>query len=93
MEALVPAGLARLNITYQNQQGELPDPVSYDAPDHDIRAWAEEAIRGGGVAGIDAHAAADLTDFVVERFPARDDIPHARISIRPKTAFGLSGDT
>jgi hypothetical protein len=84
----VPAELATLNITYAGQQGEFPDPIAYDATDQDIRRWAEEGLRNGDVRGIDGDAAASLNDFVIERFPARQDIPHNRVSIRPKTAFG-----
>jgi len=79
---------ARLNITYAGQQGELPDPVAYDADEAVLRGVAEEALRTGNVPGIDAVADASLADFVIERFPARDDLPYHRISIRPKTAFG-----
>ena len=27
-------------------------------------------------------------DFVVDRFPATEEIPHARLFLRPKTPFG-----
>ncbi len=87
-EALIPMDFARLNVTYNNQQGELPDPVSYTTREEDIRSMAEEALRNGDIVGIDRDADASLTDFVVERFGARDDIPYHRISVRPKTAFG-----
>lgn len=88
--ALVPTGpqVARLNITYNGQQGDLPDEVLFDSTDEDLKRAAAEAVRGGDVPGIDAVHDADLTDFVVDRFDSRDDIPFNRISIRPKTPFG-----
>jgi len=87
----IPAGYARVNVTYKGQQGELTDPVLTEANEDTIRQWVAEALRGGDIAGIDPVPTDDaiaLQDFVVERFPARVDIPYARISLRPKTAFG-----
>lgn len=81
-------GYAVLNITYDGQQGELPDPINFDAADSDIRQWAKEAIQGGGIQGINQDTDADLTSFVVERFPPGNGIDFARVSLRPKTAFG-----
>lgn len=88
--ALVPAPpqSARLTITYGGQQGDLPDDVMFDATDEDLRRMATEAVRGGDVPGIDAVHDVNLTDFVVDRFGAREDVPFNRISIRPKTPFG-----
>lgn len=86
--AIIQAGMAKLTITYNGQQGDLPDPVSYDSTDADLKQMATESIRTGYVPGIDTVAAVDLSDFVVDRFPARDDVPFARVSIRPKTPFG-----
>ena len=79
--------MARLNITYNTQQGELPDLVPYDAADGDIKGWASEALRAG-IPGIDPVDVPNLTDFVVDRFPARPDVPIHRLSLRPKTPFG-----
>jgi hypothetical protein len=92
-EALVPVvglaeNLARLNITYNGQQGDLPDPVSWDSADGDLKQIATESVRAGDVPGIDADPNADFTDFVVDRFPARDDVPFNRLALRPKTPFG-----
>ena len=78
---------ARVNVTYNGSNGDLPDPVDYDAPDDAIRQMVQEALRAGGIPGIDADPSADLTNFVVDRFAAKDDLP-ARIGIRPKTPFG-----
>ena len=81
-------GEARLNITWSGQNGDLPDPVAYDATPAQLRAWAEEAIRGGSIPGIRADRGADLSHFVVDRFPATDAIPYGRVMLRPKTPFG-----
>jgi len=86
--APLPENMARLNITWSGSNGDLPDPVPYDAPDGDIKQMAIEALRGGDVPGIPADAAADLGDFVVDRFNATDEIPYPRVFIRPKTPFG-----
>jgi len=78
---------ARLNVTYKGQNGDLPDPVTYDATDGDVRAWVTEAVRAGTVPGINADPNADFRDYVVDRFPAEGDLPN-RLMIRPKTAYG-----
>jgi len=83
----IEAHEARLNITWAGQNGDLPDPISYDAADGDVLQWASEAIRGGDVPGIDADPNVDLQDFVVDRFAAKDDQPN-KILVRPKTPFG-----
>ena len=79
---------ARLNITWQGQNGDLPDPVPYDATAAELKAWAREALRAGYVPGIDADPQAELGDFVVDRFPANDARPWKTVMIRPKTPFG-----
>jgi len=81
-------GEARVNVTWAGQNGDLPDPVAYDAPDAAIRQWITEAVRGGSIPGIDGDRRADFSDFVVDRFPANDNRPHNLIQIRPKTPFG-----
>ena len=45
---------ARLNITWNGQNGDLPDPVSWHASDKEILRWAAEAVRSGSVPGITA---------------------------------------
>lgn len=93
-EALVPVveqlpdGMAKLSITYNGQQGDLPDAVQFDSTDSDLKQGATEAVRTGDVPGIDAAPDADFADFVVDRFPARADIPLNRLMLRPKTPFG-----
>ena len=79
---------ARLNITYGGANGDLPDPVSYDATDEAIRGFVTEAVRTGSVPGVRADATADFSDFVVDRFPATAERPYPLVMVRPKTPFG-----
>ena len=79
---------AKVNITWAGQNGDLPDPVSYDAANGDIFQWAAEAIRNGDVPGIAADTNVNFQDFVVDRFNAKDDEPN-KIVLRPKTPFGV----
>lgn len=79
---------ARVNVTWSGQNGDLPDTVPFDSTDQDIRQWLTEAIRTGGVPGVAADPAADLSDFVVDRFPASEVRPYAMLCVRPKTPFG-----
>lgn len=83
------ANEARLNITVNGQNGDLIDPVAFDAADGDIKQWAMEAVRGGGVPGITADPGVNFTDFVVDRFTATEARPYSLLQIRPKTPFGL----
>jgi len=85
---VMEADMARLNVTYNGANGDLPDPVTRDASDADIKRWATEAVRAGSVPGIPADPNADFTDFVVDRFPANEAVPVARCMLRPKTPFG-----
>ena len=84
----IQANMARLTVTFGGQQGDLPDPVSYDSTEADLKQTAVEAIRTGYIPGIDTNPDVDLTDFVVDRFPAREDLPFNRLSLRPKVPFG-----
>lgn len=79
---------ARLNVTFSGCNGDLPDPVNFNATDDEVKRWATEAVRNGNIPGINADPTADFSDFVVDRFNARDDVPFNRISLRPKTPFG-----
>lgn len=79
---------ARVNITWNGQNGDLPDPVNFDAPDGDVINWVQEAVQAGSVPGIQADGAADFEGYVVDRYTATDDVPFHRILCRPKTAFG-----
>ena len=86
------ANQARLNITYQGENGDLPDPVFFDSVDGDIKTWVTEAVTNGSVPGIPADPNADFTDFVVDRFAASTE-PEGRqynlIQVRPKVPFGV----
>lgn len=79
---------ARLNLTWQGQNGDVLEGVPFDASDVELKAIALEALRGGDIAGIDPDPRAVLVDFVVDRFPATEEMPVNRVFIRPKTPFG-----
>ena len=79
---------ARLNITWANQNGDLPDPVAYDTEDAVLLAMAKEAVQTDGVPGIQPDPNVDFTDFVVDRFPPDKEINYPRMFIRPKAAYG-----
>lgn len=79
---------AKLCVTYHGTYGELPDPVSFDAPDDQIRSWVTEAVRSGGMPGITADPNASFEDFVIERQKAVETRPYNRLELRPKTPFG-----
>lgn len=85
---VVQVHMAKLTISYQGMQGDLPDYVPYDATDEAIKAMATEAVSQGYVPGIDAIPNANFADFMVDRFPARGDVQYNRLSLRAKTAFG-----
>ena len=84
----IPEGMARLNVTWAGANGDLPDPVPYDATDEQLRTMAAESIESGYIPGIPADAGVDLTDFVVDRFASSAEVPYPRVFIRPKTPFG-----
>lgn len=84
----IRADEARVNITFGGQNGDLPDPVNYNASDTDIRRWAAEAVRGGSVPGLRRNVGADFSDYVVDRFAANEQRPFNLIQLRPKTPFG-----
>ena len=87
MTELFAQNAATLNIVWNGEQGELPDPIEYDLADQDIRAMAQEVIQTTGTPGIDMDPNADFTDFVVSRYPAKDEKPN-RVFLRPKVPFG-----
>lgn len=84
----IPDGFARVNVTFAGMNGDMTDPIRYDATDGDIKAMVAEAIRSGSIPGVTAQTAVDLSDFVVDRFTPTADRPFATMTIRPKTAFG-----
>ena len=85
----IGANEAIVNVTWAGNNGDLRDPVSFDATDEQIRAWVTEAVRTGGVANIAADPNADFTDFVIDRFATTEETPWSRLMLRPKTPFGL----
>lgn len=87
MNELVPVGYAQVNITYNGQNGDMEDPVSFESSPADVLAMAQETLRAGGVRGIDADPTADLTDFIVKPYVAHDGLPN-RFVLRPPTPFG-----
>lgn len=85
---MIPENMAMVNVTWNRTNGELADPIPWDSSDNAVKAMATEAIQAGNVLGIEVGPnQVDLTDFVVDRYAAKDDLPN-RIGIRPKTAFG-----
>ena len=80
---------ARVNVTYGGQNGDLPDPVAFDATDADLKTWVAEAMRTApGIPGIPVQEL-NLADFVVDRFEATEARPYRLIQLRPKTPFGV----
>jgi hypothetical protein len=78
---------ALLNVTWDGKNGEMTDPVPFDAADGDLKQMAAEAVRAGDIDGIGADGGVNFGDFVVDRFAATGDLPN-RLMIRPKTPFG-----
>jgi len=78
---------AMVEVTIGGQQGTLPDPVPWDATPEDLKGWVAEAVRAGGIQGLDPVPDADFTDYVVDRFDAKDNLPN-RFALRPKTEYG-----
>lgn len=70
---VVPEPNARLNITIEGQNGDYPDPVSFDSTDEQLKQIATEAIQSGYIPGITAREA-NFSDFVVDRFPATEEL-------------------
>jgi hypothetical protein len=79
---------AIVNVTWAGQNGELPDPVSHDATDREILQWVTEAVRTGGIPGIQEDTGANLRDFLVDRFEPTKLRPYKLVAVRPKTPFG-----
>jgi len=79
---------ALVNITWNGQNGDMSSPIAVDSSEEEIRQWVTEAVQNGSVPGITTDADADFSDFVVDRFPPSDSVPHHRVFLRPKTPFG-----
>lgn len=86
-DLVVQNDMARVNVTYGGQNGDLPDLVAFDAKDADVKTWVAESMLTGGIPGIPAQQP-DLHDFVVDRFTATEARPYNLIQLRPKTPFG-----
>lgn len=89
----IAANEAIVNVTWAGNNGDLRDPVSFDATEADIRAWVTEAVRTGGVANIAADPNANFQDFIVDRYASTNETPYNRIFLRPKTPFGAAKKT
>lgn len=87
----IPAHTARLNVTFSGMNGDMVDPVPFDASDVDLKRMAVEAIANGNIPGIPRDENVNLTDFVVDRFNATAEVPYNRLFIRPKVPFGIGG--
>ncbi len=79
---------AKVNVTYQGQNGDLNDPVYAEGSDAEIKTWVCEALQSGSVAGVGVHTNADLADFVVDRYQPTEERPYTLIQVRPKAPFG-----
>ena len=79
--------MARLNITWAGDNGDMPDLVPFTASDDELKRMAAEAVQSGYIPGIAADEGVDLSDFVVDRFAATEHTSNS-IFIRPKTPFG-----
>lgn len=79
---------ARLNVTFDGRNADLPEPIPFAASDAEIKAWAREAIAAGALGAPRAGGRVDLTGFVIDRFPATAKVPENRVFLRPITPFG-----
>jgi hypothetical protein len=83
--------MAILNITYNGMSADYARPIDDWASDADIRRFAVEIVRSGGLRGL---VIANLSDrafdhFVVDRFDGPGG--QKRIYLRPKVPFGRDG--
>jgi hypothetical protein len=85
---MINANEAMVNITWNGQNGDLPDPVHYDSTDGDVLQWITEAVRAGNVPGIRADPKATFRELKIDRFARNGARPYNLIQIRPKTPFG-----
>lgn len=80
--------MAILNVTYNGMSADAPHPIDDRSSDSDVRRYAVELVRSGGLRGLHiANLSHDAFDyFVVDRF----DGPRGqkRIYLRPKVPFG-----
>ena len=55
---------ARVNITWNGQNGDLLEPVPFTASDHQLKEWAREALVGGSIPGETKVASVAIYEFV-----------------------------
>jgi hypothetical protein len=79
---------ARLNITWNGANGELPDRVPRDASDEELKQMAAEALETGYVPGIPEVQDLDLTHYVVHRTAPSAEVPDPYLFVTPKTPVG-----
>lgn len=84
------ANEAQLIINWNGHEGQFDAPVPYDAPDHQVLAWAVEAVQSG-MPGLPADPSVDddaFSNFKVSRYAAGNGVDYNRIAVRPKVEFG-----
>lgn len=79
---------ARVNVTWSGNNGDMPEPVEFDASEANVRRWVTEAIQNGTIPGIPADPEVDLSNFVIERLAATEVRPFNQVLVRPKVSFG-----
>lgn len=81
---------AMVEVTYGGFHGTLANPVLEDVTDAQLRQIVAEALSSGSIVGVAAVQNPDLTDFVIDRWPANEVRATPTYSLRPKTPFGYS---
>lgn len=81
---------AKFNVTYAGKNGdftcEMDDPSVVDGA---IMHLVKEALSSGEVIGIEPQQAADLSGFVLDRFPPKEGERDSYLfMVRPGTTFG-----
>lgn len=80
-----PGPQVTLEVTWNGQQGELPEPVPWEATELELKGMAWQALAEGRVRGVAADPSVDLEGFVVDWI---EEDGMRRIAVRPKTPFG-----
>ena len=86
-----PTRFASVEVAWNGECAELPDMVSSDATDADIKAMVAEAVRAG-FPGMRADQGVDLANFVLDRYAPTEARPIEKILVRAKTPFGGEED-
>jgi hypothetical protein len=79
---------ARVNVTWNGQNGDLMEPVPFTATDRQLKEWAREALIGGSIPGVQPTGQVNMANYVVDRFTANGTVSYNRIFLRPTTPFG-----